>query len=69
MSLQKLVFFLHGRLGRGKEKRFPFSKKMSLLWDEERRARAYSDPLSINLGTVDLFSLCFWCFLGLPSLS
>ena len=54
-------FFLLGRLGGGegphfnsaKEKRFSFSKQMPLLWEEERRDGAYSDPLSINLGIVE----------------
>ena len=36
-----------------KEKRFSFSKKIALLWEEERRAGAYSDPLSINLVIVE----------------
>ena len=61
MSLQKLFFFLLGRLGGGegphfnsaKEKRFSFSKQMPLLWEEEGRDGAYSDPLSINLGIVE----------------
>ena len=57
----KFGFFLPGRLGGGegphfnsaKEKRFSFSKKIPLLWEEERRAGAYSDPLSINLVIVE----------------
>ena len=57
--LLKLAFLL-GRLG-GKsphifsveEKRFSISKLMPLLWEVGRRAGAYYDPLSFNLGVVD----------------
>ena len=48
-----------------KEKGFSFSKQVPVMWEEGRRAGACSDPLSINLGIVDLSSLCFWCYLGL----
>ena len=59
MSLQKMVFLLGKHGGQGlyiisvKEKGFSFSKKVHLLWEEGRRVEAYSDPLSINLGTMD----------------
>ena len=36
-----------------KEKGFSTSKQMPGLWEEGRRAGAYSDPLSFNLGSVD----------------
>ena len=59
MSPQKLVFYLGSLEGQGphcipvKEKGFSPSKQMPVLWEERRRDRAYSDPLSFNLGSVD----------------